>query len=184
MRVYRIQNDVNHYQYFLTEDEADCEKLVMDCTPRAESWVPPRVFVYMPRHKTGDFYQFGSSALITSPRATEVLRTHLEMAGELLPLPYEGQVFTVLNVTECINCLDQDETQWIYGESTGDKLHVAKYVFHTNRFSESEIFKLPETCKGEVLLAEGLHDPEEEFRYLVHQNGLEGLTFEEIWCDE
>ena len=182
MRVYRVKNDVNHYQFFLPEHEDDCMELNMDCTPQAETWTPPSVYIYMPRLREGDFYQFDSSILITSPKATDVLRTHLEMAGELLPLPYRGQTFTVLNVTECINCLNQDKTRWIYGESTGARIEIAEYAFYPNRFSESVLFKIPETCRGEVLLVEGLPGCEvEEFRYVVEQNGLEGLLFEEIW---
>lgn len=184
MKVYRVQNDVNRYQYFLPQYEEDWDRLVMDGTPKSDIWTPPPVYVYKPRHKSGDFYQFGAGMLITNPQATEVLRTHLEMAGELLPLPFEGQIFNVLNVTECINCLDQDKTQWTYGESGKTRVEITEYVFHPNRFSESPLFKIPETCRGEVLLVEGLYDPEDEFRYVVEQHGLEGLVFEELWSSD
>jgi hypothetical protein len=39
-----------------------------------------------------------------------VLEEFLEMAGELLPLPYRGEEYTIVNVTECINCLDHEAT--------------------------------------------------------------------------
>mgnify|MGYP001773483530 CR=1 FL=1 len=184
MKVYRIRNDVNHYQYFLTERDADAFKLRMDCVPVADKWDPPPVFIFKPKHKKGDFFQFNSDILITSPRATEVLRTHLEMAGELLPLPYQGQEFTVLNVTECINCLDYQNTEWMYDEQSGVALWPTKYAFLSNRFTESMLFKIPETSRSEILVVEGLHEPNEEFRAVVQQAGLEGLIFEEIWSDD
>ncbi|MGE5265211.1 MAG: hypothetical protein ACM3S0_17670 [Acidobacteriota bacterium] len=74
MRVYRLRNDGNQYQYFLPENEEDWAKLEMDCVPLADSWSPPPVYIYEPRHKRGDFYNFGTVFLITDPYATEVLR--------------------------------------------------------------------------------------------------------------
>jgi len=181
IKVYRLKVDVNKYQYFLPEQEEYEAKLWMDCISKADNWLPPPVFVYKPFHKKGDFYSFNSSALITSPKATQVLYPFLEVAGELLPLPYQGELFTLLNVTECIDCLHQQKTEWMQSKDTGDNLWIKKYVFHTNRFSESDIFKIPETCKSEILIVEGLKDPKDEFRYAVESAGLQGIVFEEIW---
>ena len=101
------------------------------------------------------------------------------MAGELLPLPYQGQEYTLLNVTECINCLDEEHTEWVY--HLGTKIQIAKYVFHPDRFSESTIFKIPQTRRGEILTVEGLKDPEDEFKYVVEKEGLKGIEFEMLW---
>jgi hypothetical protein len=184
MRVYRVRLDVNRYQFFLTERDEDALTLLMDCTPKEDVWVPPPVFVYQPTLQAGDFYQFGGSLLITSRRATEVLEEFLEMAGELLPLPFGGEVYTVLNVTECINCLDHERTQWRLGPLTGERPGPQQYAFHPDRFSESPLFKIPETRRAEILLVEGFRDPEEEFRYVVMQAGLKGLVFEQLWDSE
>jgi hypothetical protein len=182
--VYEIRVDVNHYQYFLPQEESDwLDRLYMDCTLRSANWNPPEVYVLYPRLKAGDFYNFGSELLITSPRATEILRTHLEIAGELLPIFYQGQQFTLLNVTECINVLDGEKTEWRLDEETGVRIAPKKFVFHRNRFTESTLFKIPETNWGQIYVVEGLLDPEEEFRYVVESHGLEGLLFKEIWND-
>jgi hypothetical protein len=106
------------------------------------------------------------------------------MAGELLPLPHEGREYTVLNVTECINCLDQDASQWSLNPSTGERVRLVRYAFHRDRFSESPIFKIPETCRAEVLVVEGLLDPEDEFRSVVRRAQLRGLIFEQLWEDD
>ncbi len=181
MRVYRIRSDGNRYQYFLSEREEDWEKLEMDCVPQIETWSPPPVFIYKPKLRQGDFYNFGSGILITSPRATEALRTHLEMAGELLPLPHADQTYTLLNVLECINCLDQERTEWVYGQTTGARIGIKKYVFHPDRFSESRLFKIPETSKSEILVVEWNEESEDEFRNAVEAAQLKGLLFEQLW---
>lgn len=98
-----------------------------------------------------------------------------------MPLSYNGEIYTVLNVTECINCLDQQNTEWVLGKDTETNLLIKRYVFHNNRFSESDIFKIPETCKSEILVVEGRKDPRDEFMYAVESADLKGLLFEQIW---
>lgn len=181
IKVFRLRTNVNEYQYFLPERREDEATLWMDCSSRSSDWSAPPVFVYKPLHKKGDFYNFNSSTLITSTKATQVLYPYLERAGELLPLSYDNELFTVLNVTECINCLHQDKTEWVKSKEGKDKLWIKNYVFHPDRFSESDIFKIPETCKSEILVVEGLKDPKDEFRHIVESASLQGLVFEEIW---
>ena len=88
MKVYEIKSDVAKFQYFHGDTKQDRDKLRCSCEPKLLDWIPPQVFIYHPLLKAGDFYHFGSGAPILSPIATELLRTHLEMAGELLPIPY------------------------------------------------------------------------------------------------
>ena len=176
MRVFSVRNDVNRYQYFLSKDEEDALALSTACTPRAASWKPPPVYIYKPKHTRGDFYQFGVATLICSPRATDALHAHLAEAGELLPLPYEGQVFTVLNVLTCADCLDHERSIPRPGS-------YKSYVFRPDALAtlSSTLFKIPETCRGDLLLVEGLRAPEAEFRAVVEAAGLRGLVFEQLW---
>ena len=181
MKVYRVRNDVNRFQYFLTETRDDEEKLRMDCSLLSENWVPPSVFIYKPMLQKGDFFNFGSSALICSPRATEVLYYHLSIAGELLPLPYKDETLTLLNVTECIDCLDINKMRNLHGGISKVPLLLKEYEFYSDRFSDSDLFKIPETHKGEILVVEGRKDPEDEFMHTVKSTGLRGLIFEKVW---
>jgi hypothetical protein len=157
--------------------------LIFDGTLRLGNWSPPSVYVFMPRHRPGDFYQFGGGALITTPRATEALEEFLEMAGELLPLPYDGTNYTILNVTEVINCLDREQTEWQRG-ADGAPIWIKRFVFHRDRFTQSPLFKIPETSRSSILVVEGLRAPHEEFRFTVTRAGLSGLVFRELWNDE
>lgn len=180
MRVYRITSDED-YQYFLTEDEHRSLDLWMDCTPRRATWDPPPVFIYKPLLKRGDFFNFGGDKLILSPRAAELLRWHLEDAGELLPVPFEGETYTLLNVTECINCLDTARTEFRVRNSTRI-FPPLLYVFHPDRFPESDIFKIPETHKAEVLVVE--RDPEDGFLADLKRFGIQGYKLTLLWDSE
>jgi hypothetical protein len=155
----------------------------MDCTRKLPDWVSPRVYVPNPTLKKGNFFHLCSGAFVTDPAATEKLQDLLEMAGELLPLHYKEEQYTLLNVTECKDCLDHDATEWVLGKTTGAKINIKRYVFKPNRLPESTIFKIPERL-AHIFVAEGRFDPDEEFKHRVEEENLKGLLFEEIWSDE
>ena len=182
MKVFRLGNDVSRYQYFLPAAADAPLALLTDCRLRGEGWIPPSVFIFEPRLEQGDFYQFGVASLIAGPHATGVLRGLFEEAGELLPLPHDGREYTLLNVTNCINCLDHERSEWLL-TADGERIYPTRYMFHRDRFAESPLFKLPETCRREILVVEGLRDPDDEFRAVVARAGLKGLIFQEIWSD-
>lgn len=186
MKVYRVRVDVNRFQYFLPEDSSiySTDRLRFDATPMAEDWVPPPVYIYTPTHKRGNFFDFCSyRALVLDEIAKSAMPDIIEMSGELLPLPHKGELFHALNVTACFNVLDEERTEWIIGEKSKSRIGIKKYAFHPHRFAQIPLFKIPETCRGEILALEGMTDEEDEFKRRVERLGLTGLTFQEIWSD-
>ncbi|KAB8141081.1 hypothetical protein F8S13_21430 [Chloroflexia bacterium SDU3-3] len=182
MKVSRIYTDVNHYQYFLGEKDEDEIALLTDGTSRKDSWSPPSVYIYKDKLIPGNFLGFHGDSLILNPQATKVLSSFLSEAGELLPLPYKGEVYTLLNVTQCISCLDAEETEWST-MSNGLRLYPRKYVFNPKLFAKSRIFKIPETRGAEVLVVDLEKGDEEELLDCISKNNLKGLIFEELWHD-
>lgn len=185
MNVYRLRLDSNNYQRFLPEDERiwKTERLTMDCTRKLPGWIPPSVYVPNPTLKKGTFFHLCSGAFVTDKNATEKLRDLLEMAGELLPIDYKSEPYWLLNVTECMDCLNHEQTEWVLGKSTGAKIDIKRYAFKSDRMPESSIFKIPNRL-ADIYVAEGRFDPEDEFKARVEENNLNGLLFEEVWRDE
>lgn len=185
MKIYRVRPDVNKYQYFMLEDQALelSDMMSFDGTAgKAETWIAPSVYIYKPKQKMGNFLAlWGTDAVVVDDSALEQLLDLLEMCAELLPLPYKDKLYHVLNVTECINVLDEHRTQWVYEKGSGP---IKKYAFHANRLTEAPLFKIPETCKSEILTCEGLKDPDDEFKGRVERLGLKGLIFEEVCSDQ
>ena len=179
MRVLRVRNDV-HYQYFLTANTADEKMLVMDGTPKAHIWVAPEVFIYKSLHKAGALYNFNRDSLILTSHAARILAYFIRMSGEALILPYEEQNYTVLNVTECINCLDSKQSEWITYNPETKRGKPRKYVFYEDRFSESPLFKIPEN-PYEIFVVDRQHYQEVDFFEVIKENHLEGFTFDEVW---
>lgn len=185
MKIYRVRADVERYQHFALEDPATLagNLLVFDGTPKLEEWKPPAVRLAGPTLKRGCFLGIKGveGTLVADSAGYMAAGEFLEMAGELLPLPCGGETFHVLNITECINALDQKLTEWnIEG---GVKRSIRRYAFHGRRMSASSLFKIPETAETDVLTFERLRIPEDEFKSAVETLGLKGLTFEELWRD-
>lgn len=174
MKVYSVQADTTNYRRLLPADESvwDTDMLFFDCEPKAAVWKPPPLYCFNPKKKPGDFVNLRCGCLIAEPSAMSTIAGCFEMAGELLPLPFEGRVLTLLNVLECVNSLDSDRSEWEM-TAEGERVRLIKYVFHPRRFSESSLFKIPETSRAEVLAVEHECDPETEFKAAV-ESGTEG----------
>lgn len=80
--------------------------------PEVDNWQPLQVFVYKPLHKIGNFFGLGPGGLVLDDKAVELLRTFVEMSGELLAVHFDDQVCHLWNVTECIAALDGERTTW------------------------------------------------------------------------
>ena len=96
------------------------------------------------------------------------LQPFLEEAGQLLPLSYKSEVFSVLNVLKCVN-------YEIFPEKTPGRLHqemAAKNI-------PSGIFRSVD--RTYFYVSETTGDPANEFKAFVEQEGMTGLGFLEVW---
>jgi hypothetical protein len=185
MKVYRVKVDVNRFQYFLPRDKTAWSgpTLLFDCSPKQPGWVAPELYVYQPKLLPGSFSNLMmSGALIVERSAMESVTELLEMSGELLPFSYQERNYYILNVLGCFDVLDHERTEWNVVE--GMRGSLKRYVFDPDRLPETPLFKIPETCRGEILTIEGMKDPQDEFKPTVERLGLTGLKFEELWSDQ
>lgn len=185
MTVYEIVCDVNNFQSFAAVDEKIATEVMVneqallrfDGRSKEEGWTPPEVKILKPRLKRGDFFALVPGTFVASPEAWEKAAMFLEMAGEILPLPYQGHEYGILNITDCRDCLDEQKSTWAK-MSFGKMLR--KPYFAPNLFGESSIFKLPQH-PGRIYCYEASRDPESEFKAFVEKEKLTGLSFREVW---
>jgi hypothetical protein len=154
--------------------------LRFDGRPKSKTWKAPKVKILKPKLKKGDFFGFNDGAFAVSPAAWERCAMFLEMAGELLSLPYQQEKFAVLNVTECIDCLDDAKSEWA---KVGSTRRLVRPAFVPSLFGESSIFKHPYSWVRTYCYEESC-DPETEFKAFVEKQRLTGLKFNPIWTDE
>lgn len=183
MKIYSVSTASNDYQQFLPEDDSIWASgmLSMDCKSKLESWVPPAVRIYNPKLVEGDFLGYCPGAIAIGERAEKLLLSLLERSGELLPFACNDRSYWLLNVLECVDCLDHEKTEWVYGKSTGKPIEIKNYEFNPSLVPEVSFFKIPETSKGSLLMSSGMSDPEDEVFHHIGQSKLTGLKLELIW---
>lgn len=179
MKVFRVATS-HGYQRMLPTDESFWERgFEFSGEEVGARWNPLGVYVLHPKHKAGDFYRFTTGVFIVNERVRTLAATPLEMAAELLPVVCEGRSdnpYYLVNVIECIDVLDRKKSRW---EDDDEALAIEHFAFHTNRFTESSLFRIPDTPELFALEQDG--DPENEFKALVEKHSLQGLDFQEVW---
>lgn len=183
MKIYKIKTDSNNVQLVQPTDHSKItlDRFKFDCETKKTDFQNIEFYVYNPKVNNKDFYDGGVGCLSFDERTLELCKIVFEMSGEVIPIKVErGDDLYLLNVMECMNGLNYEETKWDY-YSNGTKGRILKYAFHKERvMNESTIFKIPETSKTDIFCFADVKDRDDEFYYIYHDNNLTGLIFEEI----
>ena len=182
MEILRIRPDVEQYQSILLSDPSawssgafdfDCEK--------KSTWKCAKCYVHNPKLIRGNFMSLCPGFLVFDQITLDGMDDIMEMAGEILPLKVGDESYFGLNVLECVNALDERATKWRLARDSHTKIGISEYAFHANRMSESSLFKVPETAKGDLLVYRGLKDNDDEFIGRYERLGLTGLEFDTMF---
>ena len=183
MRIFKIKTDTNNIQLVQPSDHSKItlERFKFDCETKKDDFKDVSFYIYNPKTKPMNFFSTGGGCLVFDEKTLELCRTVFEMSGEIIPIEVErSEDLYILNVLECMNGLDYENTKWDY-YSDGTKGRILNYVFHKERvMNESTIFKVPETSKTDIFCFADVKDREDEFYHIYHDNKLSGLIFEEI----
>jgi len=157
------------------------------------AWDPPPVRLYSDHDRESPEADFSGvvpvseGAFAVRPEAFrhQDLEMFLGLAGELLPLPYDGREFKLLNVTDCVDALDWDQTikkaTGIEGAGYPRSTNIDQPRFHLDRL-RGQIFKIPEHATSTIYYWErSTDDPSEQFRRSCERTGLTGLRFQPIY---
>ena len=151
-------------------------------------WMPPEMWSQYPLHIAPDIWMICtlSGAFAVEPKPImniEVLEPMLRQAGEMLPLFYKGRTLIICNILECVDCIDEDKSEWYCRPNTQERLYPERPFFVRGQLPRSTLFKIPQKPL-DIYTWEYDHDPETEFKAWVEENGLTGLKFEPMWSDE
>jgi len=189
MKVFQISPDFA-FQTFYTLDpdvrgfsEVSYLLELTQCSRMLQNWKPLRLAEESSKLKRGNFAHSWGGGFIIDTRAIEALRPILEQSCELLPLlPHKGESLQVMNVLDCVDCLDEEKTRRAIDSASGMKLTIIEeFHFDSSSIRGSSLFKLPK--RPEFFTVTGLVDPQIEFRSVVEREALTGIKFEELWSD-
>ncbi len=144
-----------------------------------QNWTQPKVYSLYPDYLEPDIWEIhGKGAFAVTPEAAMTLDMFLEMAGEQLPLPYQGKELIICNILQCLNCVDEEHSEWRLRK--GERIRLLKPAFFPQCMEASTLFKIPQ-LRENIYCWEKAEDPESEFRACVLENNLKGLRFELVW---
>ncbi len=179
MKVYQVKADIDNY-CSLSQDFGTLDFLVSHerrqslsrCQPATQPLTPPEVYIDRPKLKRGDFWSFSPFHTFAMPVASaEKVRLFLEVAGEVLSLPYKAEMFSVLNVLKCADCVDPET----------EELGILHRSYIADRVPPG-IFRDPNGVY--MFVSESTGDSTTEFKAYVEHEKMTGLIFREVWNSE
>lgn len=184
MKIFRVKVDPSEFQTIISVDNSDetIGKLFFD-GEWVENWQPLAFFIFNTKRKRGNFFFLGSlGAFACDEAVVNTLGYFFSNDIQLLPINLEdGTKLFIINVTACINSMDLENSTYVQPED-GRIRSITKYAFH-RRFTDSSIFKIPQTSKWETLCYSGVKSPNDEFYSAYTASGLTGLSFELLFED-
>ena len=154
--------------------------------PFGREWKIPTFYIEKPLVPKPNFFN-AVLGIVCDEKVREVVGGALEMSGELLPLRVENEKgeYWIFNITNTINVVDVENSQWQkLGPGPNDRM-LKKPAFISSRFGDETIFKIPEDRGARMYCVEFTGDPDDgEFKAVVEHHGLTGLEFELVWTDE
>jgi hypothetical protein len=152
-----------------------------------KDWHPPEMRSPYPLHIAPDFWSLDTNtgAFAAGSKAMEIreLNNIFLDAGQLLPLPFKGEELTICNILECVDCIDEEKTEWHLEARTKKRLSPKRPFFVERELPHSSLFKIYQDPR-QIYVWERNRDPECEFKACVEANKLTGLKFEPMWSEE
>jgi hypothetical protein len=188
MKVFRLGVANHNEEIDLDLPNADRLKLFdFSCVARCRDWSLLPFYVINPFMNRCDIAPLLGNVLWgrTSIFEDPVMYNHIHDSGEVLPIKIGSEDGFLLNVLNCCNALNVEESKWRVNPVTQLRGSLQSHAFHRHRLPTSGIFKIPETCKSEILVATQRSNCLEDDFYLWYRHKeYNGLVFNEIWSDE
>ena len=181
MKVYEIVFEEDDYQSLLASDDEDldCKLMSMDGETRTSKW--PSILHAEIDNRSAlkpDIFSLNSGNMLLNSKAFTVLEKYFTEFEELLPVCWENESGTVINPLGDFDCLDYDKTIWCKDESSGVNLWIENYAFDLDKVPNNIIFRATDDYFS--LFCVDKEDGSENFKSLVENNGLLGLSFEPV----
>jgi hypothetical protein len=131
-----------------------------------------------------DVWRFGYGAFAVGTELLKkipALERILSRAGQLLPQPFKGKELTICNILECVNCIDEEKTQ--YPEPV-ERKGVPFPFFVTSALPKSTLFKIP-LVPTDIFAWEDSSsiDPENDFKACAEKHKLTSVYFRPAWTE-
>lgn len=142
-----------------------------------KEWIPFEVFIEGSKKKYKDFPSFLPGAPVINIEAKKKIESFLEGKVEFLSLIHENYSFFLLNITNVIDCVDQNKSIAEFSKK-GKKTNYKKIYFNKELINTNDkIFKIPEFPSKYCFVSD-------EFKEFIENSSLHGPDFDLVWDSE
>jgi hypothetical protein len=151
---------------------------------RKTDWNPAPMEPWPKKLPEPDIWYFDNGAFAVWAELLKkipALERILNRAGQLLPQPFKGKELVICNILECVNCIDEEKTQY---PIPGTRRGVPIPYFVTSALPKSALFKIPQ-APTQIFAWEDSNsiDPENDFKACVEKHKLTSIYFRPAWSE-
>ncbi len=176
MKVWKLECNVNDYENLQWENldlnfirSFNGESKLMDWTDPGVKRMYGRVL--------SNFPGLTSHIPVIDTTSYKCLYDDLKDSSELLPIKVDGLDLYMVNITEVLDCIDYEKSEYKLFSDGQRIMRFIKYVFDKDIISGKHIFKIKDEPLGTPFVSDALKEK-------VLANNLTGFDFKLAWSDE
>lgn len=176
MKIWKLDCDVDYYENLFWEKDIDYT-LSFDGVEKIKDWIPVQVQRMYHNRKFSNTPGLSPHLPVFDKKAVSVLDDLIKGNAEILPLDCKNKDFYLINVTNVIDCINYEKSEYKTFNDGIRIMRFIKYVFNERYINGVDLFKL----KDEPLKRPFVSD---KFRKRVLDSNLTGFIFELAWDSE
>lgn len=179
MKIWQLQPDNDNYESLQPVNYPSVEEMQsFDGRPKKDTWIPLKV----ERMHPGSGLELSDTPLLFLPvfskRAVDILLPLIQDSVELLELDFPERQYLAVHVTDVLNVIDYDKSDYVMFSDNKKIMLFEKYAFRMcGELKSSHIFKIVDEPLRWAFVSE-------EFKRTVEENGLTGFDFKLVWDSE
>ena len=180
MRIWMLINEADEYAWFEPAEKWDWNRMrSFDGRNHKETWEPIKIIRMEPEleQEFGDFPCFSDGVQIFSDRVIDVIEEMIGNSVEFLPTITDEGVFWLVNITNVVNCIDYEKSQFRSFSSSGRIMVFEKYSFVEEKVRNEDIFRIVDMPYYRPFVSD-------RFKEVIEANDFKGFIFKLVWDSE
>ncbi len=190
MIIYSLTIDANNHKIFvmppLDSRVGDIDDFDTGIK-KADNWIPPCIKWYEENNSNIEKYKDPDISLIShpgslilSPNTANIVKTVINDVAELLPVSFNNETWSLLNVYNVIDAVDKPNCQYKIRKN-GKVGRLKKLAFFPDKIPHAKLFKVPENPASIYFAEHHFNDSENNFKNIIEKNKLFGIKFIKVW---
>lgn len=177
MRIWHLKFEVDEYDNLTPAEEFDLDEIQsFDGRRKINDW-KPMIVKKIEDKPLSNAPGFSSHIPVIDKLALEKLYDIINDFVEILPLQCSEGEYYALNITEVLDCIDYEKSEYKTFSDGIRIMRFIKYSFREDKVNGKHIFKIVDEPRRRPFVSD-------EFRQRVLNSNLTGFKFELAWDSE